>query len=277
MTISTPTPTPQRTVPNRPSLARRWYIRSETHLLGVAGLLLFVAVWQGAAEFDFIKSEFLSSPSGVVSAGWRYLLTPGFRADVGISVQEFGIGYALSAVVGIPLGLAMGFYRRVNALLDPLLNFFNSLPHVALMPVLIIWFGLGSAPIEALVFSLSVFTLIISVISGVRAADSGLARVARSFGASDLKVFRTIILPAAVPSIIAGLRLALGRALIGVIVGELISSNVGIGHMIMVSGSLFEIDQVFAGIVFIAVVGVILSALLRLVEAKLDSWRPELT
>lgn len=249
--------------------------RSEDAVLGVSGIVLLLLAWEVAADVGWLNPGFSSSPSRIVGEAAVYFRSDGFATDVKASVTEFGWGYSISAVVGIPIGLLMGYYRRIRSFLDPLVSFLNSMPHVAMMPLFIIWFGLGNQPIIALVVTITIFTVIITVIGGVGSTDIALVRMGKSFGASDLTIFWTVILPGVVPTVVAALRLALGKALIGLVVGELVSSTKGIGHEMVVSASLFNTDRVFVGIVLVAAVGVILTELLRVVERRMGSWRSE--
>lgn len=252
-----------------------WYARNERRLLGSLGLIAFLAIWELAPAIGLIDPLFTSSPTRVIQAGIAYVQTPRFTNDVLVSGRAFLGGYGLAIAVGIPVGLLMGWYRKVEGLLDLTVSFLYSMPRVALMPLLVIWFGIGSRPIVALIFLMTVWDILLTTMAGVKASDQALTRVARSFNATDLQLFRTAILPGAVPSIISGLRIALGRALIGVVVGELIVSQAGLGNLIAVAGSTFQTDLVFVGILLIAFMGTVLTSIIRALEQKLDKWRPQ--
>lgn len=178
------------------------------------------------------------------------------------------------ALIGIPLGILLGWYRRLYYFLDPTLSAFYATPRVALLPLLIIWLGIGIWSKIAVVFLGAVFPILLSTVAAVRTADARLLRAAHSFGATDLQIFRTIILPGSVPFIITGLRLGVGRALVGVVVGEMVAATAGIGLMISIAGNTFQTDRVFVGIFLIAAAGVVLVEALTRLERRFEKWRP---
>ncbi len=182
-------------------------------------------------------------------------------------------GLGLAAAVGISAGLLIGWYPRLGYFVDPFINFLYAIPRVALGPLLIVWLGIGLSSKVALVFLISVFPVLVNTSSGVRSLDPHLLRVARCFGASDLKIFRTIALPGSVPFVLGGLRLAVGQSLIGVFVAELLGAQYGIGAMIENAGQQFQTDQVFAGLLIFAAAGMLLTAIVRWLEHRFDAWR----
>jgi NitT/TauT family transport system permease protein len=157
--------------------------------------------------------------------------------------------------------------------LSPFINFLYATPRIALTPLLIIWFGIGSTSKVAIVFLMAVFPIIINTSAGVQNIDQGVLKVAKCYGASDLQTFRTVALPAIVPFVISGLRLAVGQALIGVFVSELSGAQHGIGLLMNTAGQQFQTSVVFAGLIIFAVTGVVLTALLRRVERHFAAWR----
>jgi NitT/TauT family transport system permease protein len=243
-------------------------------ILGITGFVVVVAVWELICDTGLVGPLFLTPPSQIATGGYDYLKTPSAWNDLKVSGETFAVGYGASIAFGIPMGLLMGWYRVLRELLDPLVTFAYSMPHVALMPLLIIWLGIGTLPRAALIFLMCAFTILVNTVSGVKGIDRTLINVARSFSASDWKIFRTIVLPGSVPSIIAGLRLGVGRGVIGVVVAELVASTAGVGHYIAIAGAVFETTQVFVGIVLIALFGVLFTLLLQLVERHFDKWRP---
>lgn len=199
--------------------------------------------------------------------------SPDVWENFAASGQELFYGLALAAVVGIAAGLAIGWYPRLGYFLDPFINFLYAVPRVALGPLLIVWLGIGLGSKVALVFLISVFPVLVNTSSGIRSLDPHLLRVARCFGANDLKIFRTIALPGSVPFILGGLRLAVGQSLIGVFVAELLGAQYGIGAMIENAGQQFQTDMVFAGLLIFAAAGMLLTAIVRWVERHFDAWR----
>ncbi len=247
--------------------------RHSNRLISVLTVAAFLAIWELAGRAGIVDPFFISSPSGVVSEGVEYFQSGVAWTDMQISGFEFASGYLLAVAVGIPLGLAMGWYRTLHAALGPFVDFLFSTPRVAFLPLLIVWMGVGVAPKVALVFIMAVLPLLMSVISGVKTVDKTLLSVGKLYGASQLTIFRTIVLPGSVPSIIAGLRVAVGTGLIGMVVGELYASSEGLGYRIVESGQLFQTDRLFVAAIIVAVAGVMLSAALGKVEKGLSAWR----
>jgi ABC-type nitrate/sulfonate/bicarbonate transport system permease component len=243
-------------------------------ILGTVGVVAFLAFWQWAGTSGVSNPLFTSSPTRVAQAFVSLAEKGELGNDILVSGQEFLIGFGLAVIVGIPLGILMGWYKPFEALLDPMVNFFNATPRVALLPLLIIWLGIGQHSTIALIFLAAVFAILINTIAGVKNLDSQILRAAHSFGASDLQVFRTVALPGSVPFILAGMRLGLAHALIGVVVGELYASTAGLGHLIAIAGNTFQTDKMFVGVVIIAGAGLAVTAIFGRIEAHFQSWRP---
>ncbi|HZV52061.1 MAG TPA: ABC transporter permease [Candidatus Dormibacteraeota bacterium] len=246
----------------------------EPWLIGVASVVVFLVAWQVVAMARVVPELFLPGPTDIVAALVAYVTSSEFAIDAATSGQELAIGYGLAIVVGLPLGLLMGWYRRLQYALDPFISFFYSTPRIALLPLLIIWFGIGIWSKVAVIYLGAFFPIAINTFAGVRSLDATLLRAARSFGASDAQIFRTIALPGSVPFILTGLRLGVGHALIGVVVGELVAAQHGVGLAMSTAGSTFQTAKVFAALIIIAGAGVILQILLQRLERRFDAWRP---
>jgi NitT/TauT family transport system permease protein len=234
---------------------------------------VFLGLWEWAADTNVINPLFTSSPSRIVKELGNLVSTGQLWPNIWISGQEFLIGFGIAIVVAIPLGILIGWYRPVEAVFSPFVSFLNSVPRIALLPLLIIWVGIGIQLKISVVFLSAVVAILINTIAGIKALDPQLLTMARSFEASDFKIFRRIALPGSVPYILSGIRLGLGHALIGVVVGELYAANSGIGHLISVAGNTFQTDLVFAGVVIIAVFGLIFTWVLTRIERHFQSWR----
>lgn len=268
-----------------------FYRAHERAITGFFVVALVLLLWEGfergwwadllrpligpqAARFA-LKPIFISSPTRIAETAYRmFFVTGEIWKDIGWSSLEFVLGLAVAFAIGIPLGLAAGWYRRFSYAVEPFVAALNATPQVALLPLLILWLGTGLASRVLIIVLLAVLPIAISAIGAVRTADARLIRVARSFGASDWRLFRTIILPSAVPFLLAGTRLAVGRGMIGIVVGEIYGSAAGIGMMINQAGSRFETDRVFVGVLTIAAAGVALVEIVRVVERRVEIWRP---
>jgi NitT/TauT family transport system permease protein len=189
------------------------------------------------------------------------------------TLQAALLGLALGGVVGVALGLLLGAYPRVAAILDPLLMGLNSLPRVALAPLFIIWFGIGLPSKVILAFSLVVFPVLINAYQGVRGVDATLVDMLRTMQASPWQIARRVTIPSTLPWIFAGLRIGLGMSLIGAVVGELVGSSRGVGYYVEAAAANFDTTGVFAGLVILIILTVALSELMKLVEARLFRWK----
>jgi len=266
-----------------------WFKRNESKVIGTISVTTFLVLWQslgfvraawpqgivlGGLKLAVPPTLFLPVPSEVILA-FRDLVQGGELAqDVAVSLQEFAIGYVLAVVVGVLLGLGIGWYRRFSYAVDPFITFFYATPRIVLLPLLIIWFGIGIWSKIAVVFLGAFFAIVINTAAGVRNLDANLIKVARSFGATDLQLFRTIALPGSVPFVLTGLRLGIGHALVGVVVGELVAAQHGIGRLMAIAGSTFQSDKVFAGLIIIASAGMLTTLLLQRLERRYEAWRP---
>jgi ABC-type nitrate/sulfonate/bicarbonate transport system permease component len=258
-------------IPGRPGRLRR----HEPALLGIGSVLLFLIVWQAAASARLVPPLFLPGPLDIVDAFVVLFGQGQIWNDIWVSGQELVYGYGLAVLIALPLGLLMGWYRRLNYALDPFISFFYSTPRVALLPLLILWFGIGIWSKIAVVFLGSFFPIVINTIAGVRNLDAGLIRTSRSFGATDAQIFRTLALPGSVPFILAGLRLGVGHALIGVVVGELVAAQAGVGLMMAKAGATFQTSKVFAGLIIVAGTGIIITGILQRIERRFQAWKPQ--
>ncbi len=244
-------------------------------VLGTVAVVLFVIAWEAVVQLGMVNPLFTSSPSRIASTFAQLVHEGRLWKDIRVSGAEFLLGFAFAVAVGIPVGLGMGWYRDISAVLQPFVAALYSTPRIALLPLLIIWLGIGIWSKVAVVFLVAVFQILISTEAGVRAADESLIRTARSFGARERQIFTTVVLPGAVPFLIAGLRLGLGQALIGIVVGELYAASAGIGFEIAVAGETFQTDRVFVGIVILASASILMMWALRRLEMRFESWRPQ--
>jgi ABC-type nitrate/sulfonate/bicarbonate transport system permease component len=260
---------------HEPTPFARTFKKYDNWILGGTAVILFLALWEWAGTSGAINPLFTSSPSRVVNAFVNLSREGELGHDVVVSGLEFTYGFGLAIIVGIPFGILMGWYRTFNAVLEPFVNFFYATPRVALLPLMIIWLGIGINSKIAIVYLGAIFAILINTITGMHALDEQLIKAARSFGASDMQIFKTIAMPGSVPFILGGIRLGLGHALVGVVVGELYAATAGVGYLIAVAGNTFQTDKVFVGVVIIAAAGMFITAVFKRVEDHFESWRPQ--
>jgi ABC-type nitrate/sulfonate/bicarbonate transport system permease component len=254
---------------------RRWYLRNERLLFGLIGFFSVVIAWELAVRFGLLKLIFISSPSKIVEAAQLEVRQGRIWGDIGVSLLEFSLGYLIAAVLGIVIGLVAGWFRRANYIVDPWLSALYATPDIALVPLIIIVLGIGLWAKVFVVFLTALFSVAVNALIGVQSTEPRLLEVATSFGASRFRVFRTVVLPSAVPFILTGLRLAAGRALVGMVLAELIAANQGIGFIISVAGATLNTGRLMLGVVLLGAFGVLLGEILRRVEQRFEVWRPQ--
>lgn len=250
------------------------YRRRERAIIGGASLAGFLLLWEAASRFAWVNPLFISSPVKVFAAAMQLFGSPDFRADLAVSATEFAVGYLMAIAVGISLGLAVGWYRRLNFALGPFIHTLNTIPRITLLPIIIIWLGIGIWSKIAVVFLGALIPILISTHAGVRTSEERFLRVARSFGASRGRLFRTIVLPGTVPFIFTGLKYGSGRALLGVIVGEMYAATAGIGYFIASAGNALQTDKMLVGVFIVIAAGLITMEGLNRIERRFDVWRP---
>jgi len=263
-------PPPRRVTANSFHAAREGMRRL---VLGTLSVATALALWEIAARLGWINAAFSSSPSQIARAAIMLMGSATFWADVGVSALELGIGFGISAVLGIILGILTGWYKTFDAILAPFVSGLYATPRISLAPLLIVWLGIGLMSKVALVTLSAIFPVIMNTATGIRTTDRHFARVARSFGANDWTLFRTVAIPAAVPHIIGGLRLGAGLGIIGVVVAELIAGNAGIGYRMLLAGQTFQVAEMFVCLLFFTAAGMLLSFGFGLLERRFDAWR----
>ena len=254
----------------------KFYLNQEKKILGTAAVAIFLTLWELVGNtFQLINPMFMSAPSLIWKAAVQLFTSGEIYNDLYVSGIELFWGYVLSAVVAIPFGIAIGWYKRAAYVFDPFVNAMNATPRVALLTLVIIWLGIGVLSKIGIIFLGAVIPILVNTRDGVKTTPVNLLNAARSFGASEWQVFKTIVLPSTVPFFLTGMRLGVGRALVGVLVGELYAATAGIGFMITVAGATFQTDKVFVGILIFALSGMASMEALSAVERRFDRWRPK--
>jgi ABC-type nitrate/sulfonate/bicarbonate transport system permease component len=244
-------------------------------IVGFLSMVTFFALWELSAAFKWINPVFFSSPSRVVKAGYDLFASGDILPHLQVSLIELAWGLGLAVVVGIVIGVFYGWYPWAAAVLEPFISALNATPMVALLPMLIITLGIGVKSKIAVIFLNGVFSIIINTGSGIRTVDKGLLNVARAFGANDWRIFTTVALPSSLPFVLAGLRLAVGRSLVGVVVGEMYAATAGVGYVLATAGESFQMARFYALVVMVAIGGIVLIRVVEMIENRFARWRPE--
>jgi len=240
--------------------------------LGISFFVLFFAVWAAATFGGFVSKTFLADPLTMVKSGYDLLVNQGFSKDIAMTVWRVFGGFLIAAALAVPLGVAMGAYKPVEAFFEPFVSFARYLPASAFIPLLILWAGIGEAQKLALIFIGSFFQLVLMIAVQVGATRRDLVEAAYTLGANDWGIVKRVLIPYSAPQIAETLRLVLGWAWTYVIVAELIGASNGIGHMITDSQALLATDQIIFGIITIGVIGLISDVAFKRANRKMFGW-----
>ena len=256
---------------------RNLWRRVEPAAYGTASIALLLAVWQFLPVLVPMKAGtklFVAVPSQIAGTLWTMFATGAIWQPLGVSAEAFVVGLGIAILVGLPLGILLGRSSVLAAMCDPFVTAFNATPRLVFLPLLLLWFGLGLWSKVAIVFLGALFPLLINTYEGVRNADKILINVVRSFGAGEWDIARLVVVPNALAFIIVGLRLAIGRAVLGVVVAEFFGAQDGLGVVMVRAASEFKVDVVFSGLIVFAALSLIMTGLVKLLEQHFSRWRP---
>jgi NitT/TauT family transport system permease protein len=257
---------------------KSFWQRFEPTILGTASVVVLLLAWQLLPHLITMAPGtklFFTTPSQIAGTMWSMFATGAIWGPLGVSASAFALGLGLAIVVGLPLGVLIGRSRTLNAMLDPFITAFNATPRLVFLPLLMLWFGLGLWSKVLVVFIGALFPLLINTYEGVRNADKTLINVVRSFGAKEWDIARLVVVPNSLPYIVAGLRLAIGRAVLGVVVAEFFGSESGLGVMMVQAAGRYQVDVVFTGLIVFAALSLIMTSLVQILEHRLSRWRPQ--
>jgi ABC-type nitrate/sulfonate/bicarbonate transport system permease component len=253
----------------RPSDGRR---RLSVGLLGLIGLVVVLGAWQLSAWLGLVDASFSSSPFGAVKALWQMGADGSLWPPLWSTLKTVAIGMVISVAAGIPIGLIIGRSHLLHGLTEPLVSIMYSVPFAVFLPIIIFWFGIGDQARLVIVVWSAIFPLLINVVAGARNLDPNYLQVARVFCASHGLTMRAVTFPATLPYILAGVRQAVGRALVGAIVAELFMGNQGLGYVVQLQTSNFRMDDAMAAIVVIAILAVGLTRGVAWIERRFTFW-----
>jgi NitT/TauT family transport system permease protein len=258
-------------VPDRPR--RSVLTISPVAVQWIVSFAIAIVLWEFCARVLIHNNLFFAPLSAVAERAIELWSTGELQTHIEVSFVEFAGGYLLSVVVGILLGIVLAESKLVRGLVDPWVSMLYATPIIALGPLFILWLGIGVASKIAIVFLTAVFPILINTVTGLTNTDRTLLEVARSFGAGPRQIYTKVRLPAAIPFIVAGLRLSVARALVGVVVAELFGSRAGLGFLILNSAQSFDTAGLFVGVIILAIAGAVSVELLKWLEATLAPWR----
>jgi NitT/TauT family transport system permease protein len=259
----------------RPGTGWKWPRIRPSVWQAIASFVMAVALWEYVARVVVHNPLFFSSLTDVAARAVELWQSGELQSHIAASFIEFAGGFLLAAVFGILAGIGMAASKTVRGFFDPWVSMLYSTPILALGPLFILWLGIGLASKIAVIFLVAVFPILINTLVGLTTADRLLLDVGRSLGATPRQLYLKIRMPSALPYIIAGLRLSVARALVGVVVAELFGARAGLGFLILQSAQSFDTAAMFVGVAILAGAGVGSVALLKLVEQKMAPWRFE--
>jgi NitT/TauT family transport system permease protein len=239
-------------------------------VIGIVGILV---LWEVICQLELIPPLFLPAPSSILLAGWDMLISGELHENVLASLFRIAVGYAIGAVCGIVFGLLLGFSRWVDAVLTPIVYSIYPIPKIALLPLIILWLGIGETPKFTMIALGVFFPVVINTYSGVKNVDPIWIKAAVTFGSSHLNVIRKVILPGALPMIFAGLKLAAGTSLLLLVSAEMIAAQQGLGSMILHYGNLMITTKLMVGVVILSLLGLLFNRGLQWLERKLLPWK----
>jgi NitT/TauT family transport system permease protein len=237
-------------------------------LVSTLSVALFVIAWEIAPRVGLVDPFFTSEPSRVLAAGLDVLRSGTLAHDAVVSLSEFAVGFALALAVGVPVGLLLGAFPVLRELIDPPVMAVYATPQLALLPIFVLWLGIGMGSKIAVVFLGAAVPIIVNTMAGVRQVDRSLVLAARSFCATRRDVFARVILPASLPSVVVGIRLGVSRATLGVVVAEMYVSQDGIGNQIMRLGSAFRVEHLLVYVLLVSAFGLTMTTLVRTIEDR---------
>jgi sulfonate transport system permease protein len=237
--------------------------------ISTASVAMFLVAWEVAPRLGLVDPFFTSRPSQVIAAAVEVVRSGTLLQDVVVSLSEFAIGLALAVAVGVPLGLLLGTFETMRHLLDPPIMALYATPQLALLPIFVLWLGIGMSSKVAVVFLGASIPIIVNSMAGVRHVERSLVVAARSFCATRLDVFARVILPASLPAVMIGVRLGLSRGVLGVVVAEMYVSQDGVGNQIMRLGSAFRVDRLLVYVLLVSTFGLAATSLVRRIEERI--------
>lgn len=274
MTLTLPGTAP---LPKRRSRARRRPVMFDTTLgrtaLQTLAVIAFFALWELGVRMGWISAFLVGSPSGIFSLAWNMTLSGDLLSDTWYTLFEAILGFVIGTIFGSLLGLALWYSIFVARLVEPFIVAINSVPKIALAPIVILWFGTGLVSKVALSVSLTAIVALIAAYQAAKDADMDLQSLLISMGANKHQVFYKAVVPSTLPAIIATFRINVGFGLVGAVVGEFISSQRGLGHMIYNASSLYDLNSVWVGLFTLMIVGFILYYIIDIIERTSLPWK----
>lgn len=247
--------------------------RSARAIVGLIAVLLFLVVWQIVGSNEIIRSDLISYPTEIVVTFYRMAMSGELTVNIAVSLQEFVQGFVPAVLVGIAVGASFALSRRLRSMFEPLVTALNTSPIIAFVPIVVVWFGVGLQSKSVMVFLAAVVPIIINTTTGIAEVNDSWIRACRAFGATRWQVIAKAILPGAMPVMMTGIRLSVGRAVVALIAAEMYVSVRGIGRLIQVYSTSDRAAEIFVLVAIVSSFGFFLVTVLRRIEDYLAPWK----
>lgn len=252
-------------------------MRTASHLRGwalvLAPWIVLLLLWYAISRSGLINPGLVPTPLQVGSRAWELLVHGHLARDMLRSTERVLVGVLLGTALAVPVGFMLGWYREVRRFIDPVINFFRALPPIALIPLVIVYFGIGELAKIVILFYAAFFAAVIVMYEGIAQISPIYVRVARTLGATDGEIFRRVIVPLAVPHMLTALRVALGVAWATLVAAELLAAREGLGAVIENAATFFQLDIIYVGIISIGVIALFMDLILRAIARRMVSWQ----
>jgi len=240
----------------------------------ISGILAVIVIWEiVTAYLHMFKPVILPPPSTVLLSMIGMIGNGEIFMHAGYSLMRVLLGFAVAAVVAIPLGIAMGWVREISYIIDPIMEVLRPIPPIAWIGLALLWFGLGLNSAVFLVFIGAFFPILLNTVSGVRSVDKKLIEVAYTFGARDLEVLRKVVIPASLPTMFTGMRVGMGIGWMCVVAAEMVAVKYGLGNLILEASNFLQTDRVFVGMITIGILGLIINVIFQLAGDRIFAWQ----
>jgi sulfonate transport system permease protein len=266
----------EKTVVRAPAtlhLNREWF--AQRKVVSTLSVLVFLIVWEFAPRLGLVDASLTSQPSRIYFVSFEIIANDNLLRHVYVSLLEFTLGFGFAVVIGVPIGFLLGASRRLSYFIDPPLMAIYATPRLTLLPIITLWLGIGMESKIVVVFIGSAIPIIINSVAGIRGADGSLTRLAHSFCARQSDIFLKILLPGSLPAVMMGLRLGLGRGVLGVVVAEMFVAQEGVGYQIVLYGSAFRVDHLLFYTLLVSFFGFAATSSIRMLEERFDKWRSD--
>lgn len=247
--------------------------RMAINLYRILAVLIFLGVWEGLTRSGVIGPFFLTPPSDIALTIVELSNSGALWGNVGVTMQETLVGFIVGVIVGAVFGFVIGLSPALNSFTGPFITMMNSVPRIALAPLFVLWFGIGTSSKIILVFTLVVFIILTNTIAGTQNVDRDHLNLARLLGASRAKLIAKVVLPSVLPWVIAAMRVAFAYAIAGAVVGEMFLGQGGLGYLIIAGSGTFDISQIFAALVMVVILAYVFDRLLAAGEDYVLRWR----